>query len=314
MKKKELNLTTAMYAFWNFLRVSRPVTSMEADVYCYILMKANTERWQSDVVEFANAEIQGVLNLNPDQLNNTRKSLTKKGYIQYIPGKGRTKKPSYVINFALLGIDFGGKSYPQKLGSKTDLHLLHDKNYIKTCSTCSGPDGDCKKCSKKEVEKGVVKQGISEQPKKQQQEQEPTTPPVPVAPPTEPKAKKTAKSKKIVKQKAGNPARIKTSPEIGIPVVAAYYREKYKHWSEATITDQSNAFYNYHASKGWMIGKNPMKDWQAAARTWAGNADKWGHTQPKQEPQTSTSYGGSARKARPDYSAPGRYTSANMLA
>jgi len=27
-------------------------------------------------------------------------------------------------------------------------------------------------------------------------------------------------------------------------------------------------FFDFYASKGWMIGKNHMKDWQAAVRTW----------------------------------------------
>lgn len=27
-------------------------------------------------------------------------------------------------------------------------------------------------------------------------------------------------------------------------------------------------FINFYASKGWMIGKNKMKDWRAAVRTW----------------------------------------------
>ena len=34
-------------------------------------------------------------------------------------------------------------------------------------------------------------------------------------------------------------------------------------------------FFDYYESKGWMIGKNPMKDWKAAVRTWERNdADK----------------------------------------
>ena len=28
------------------------------------------------------------------------------------------------------------------------------------------------------------------------------------------------------------------------------------------------AFVDFYESKGWMVGKNPMKDWQAAVRTW----------------------------------------------
>ena len=27
-------------------------------------------------------------------------------------------------------------------------------------------------------------------------------------------------------------------------------------------------FFNFYESKGWLIGKNPMKDWRAAVRTW----------------------------------------------
>lgn len=30
-------------------------------------------------------------------------------------------------------------------------------------------------------------------------------------------------------------------------------------------------FLNYYQAKGWMIGKNKMKDWKAAVRTWEGN-------------------------------------------
>lgn len=33
-------------------------------------------------------------------------------------------------------------------------------------------------------------------------------------------------------------------------------------------TVNRDAFIDYYASKGWMIGKNKMKDWRAAVRTW----------------------------------------------
>lgn len=32
-------------------------------------------------------------------------------------------------------------------------------------------------------------------------------------------------------------------------------------------------FFDYYASRGWMIGKNKMKDWKAAVRTWERNND-----------------------------------------
>ena len=28
------------------------------------------------------------------------------------------------------------------------------------------------------------------------------------------------------------------------------------------------AFYDFYESKNWMVGKNKMKDWKAAIRTW----------------------------------------------
>ena len=29
-----------------------------------------------------------------------------------------------------------------------------------------------------------------------------------------------------------------------------------------------NKFINFYESKGWMVGKNKMKDWKAAVRNW----------------------------------------------
>lgn len=31
-------------------------------------------------------------------------------------------------------------------------------------------------------------------------------------------------------------------------------------------------FCDYYESKGWLVGKSPMKNWQAAVRTWKHNA------------------------------------------
>lgn len=36
------------------------------------------------------------------------------------------------------------------------------------------------------------------------------------------------------------------------------------------------AFIDFYSSKGWMIGKNKMKDWKAAVRTWERNNKKTG--------------------------------------
>ena len=34
----------------------------------------------------------------------------------------------------------------------------------------------------------------------------------------------------------------------------------------------ANHFYDHYEARGWMIGKNPMKDWKAAVRTWKRNS------------------------------------------
>ena len=36
----------------------------------------------------------------------------------------------------------------------------------------------------------------------------------------------------------------------------------------------ANTFVNFYAAKGWMIGKNRMKDWKAAVRTWERNSNQ----------------------------------------
>lgn len=40
----------------------------------------------------------------------------------------------------------------------------------------------------------------------------------------------------------------------------------------------AEAFVNFYESKGWMIGKNKMKDWKAAVRTWERNRGSKGNS------------------------------------
>jgi len=47
--------------------------------------------------------------------------------------------------------------------------------------------------------------------------------------------------------------------------IKAYCQER-----KNTVNPQR--FLDYYESKGWLIGKNHMKDWKAAVRTWEGNA------------------------------------------
>ncbi len=44
---------------------------------------------------------------------------------------------------------------------------------------------------------------------------------------------------------------------------------------ERKNTINAQQFFDYYESKGWLIGKNPMKDWKAAIRTWEQNQIKY---------------------------------------
>lgn len=55
-------------------------------------------------------------------------------------------------------------------------------------------------------------------------------------------------------------------------------------------------FYNYYESNGWKVGKNPMKDWKAAVRTW----EKNNFEQPKKEKINFSFYTGEGSFLKPD--------------
>lgn len=50
--------------------------------------------------------------------------------------------------------------------------------------------------------------------------------------------------------------------------MAGYAVEKGISLSAARIRDEAESFVDFYASKGWKVGKAPMKDWCAAARRW----------------------------------------------
>ena len=74
----------------------------------------------------------------------------------------------------------------------------------------------------------------------------------------------------VLEQKAKKPKRF-TKPPVD---------EVRQYMAELNMNDMSQRFVDYYESNGWKVGKNPMKDWKAAVRTWKQqNNDK----QPKQE-------------------------------
>jgi hypothetical protein len=41
--------------------------------------------------------------------------------------------------------------------------------------------------------------------------------------------------------------------------------------TEIGMTDVSEKWFDYYESNGWLVGKNKMKNWKAAVRTWKSN-------------------------------------------
>jgi len=54
--------------------------------------------------------------------------------------------------------------------------------------------------------------------------------------------------------------------------VKAYAREQ-------GLTLDAGRFVDHYASNGWMVGKNPMRDWQAAVRNWTRKERDFGKTE-----------------------------------
>ncbi len=81
------------------------------------------------------------------------------------------------------------------------------------------------------------------------------------------------KKEKIVSKK------VETNTPKNLEEVETYFLEKEKPKSEA------NKFFNYYEANGWMVGKNKMKNWRAAANNWISNIGKF-NSHPQEEKTT----------------------------
>lgn len=58
-------------------------------------------------------------------------------------------------------------------------------------------------------------------------------------------------------------------------VIECMYDKTEGMYADGVVPAQSQAFLDYHNSKGWMVGKAKMKSWEAAVGTWIGNMEKY---------------------------------------
>ena len=69
------------------------------------------------------------------------------------------------------------------------------------------------------------------------------------------------------------PAKRKASVRMKKPTVAlcvGYFNEK----ECPNAEEEAEKFWNFYESKGWMVGKNPMKNWHSAAANWIKGIEK----------------------------------------
>ena len=54
--------------------------------------------------------------------------------------------------------------------------------------------------------------------------------------------------------------------------------------TEKGLDIDAEQFFNFYESKGWLVGKSPMKNWRAAVATWAGRQERERKSQIKSAP------------------------------
>lgn len=72
-----------------------------------------------------------------------------------------------------------------------------------------------------------------------------------------------------------------------------------EHAAKIGVVDPDK-FFHYHASRGWIVGKAPMKSWTHAMQTWLSNQHKFAPTRTPAAPQLPL-------KPEPDYANDPRY-------
>ncbi len=65
--------------------------------------------------------------------------------------------------------------------------------------------------------------------------------------------------------------------------VLEYFLHQFNSVEVETCKKESIKFFDYYNANGWRVGKNPMKDWNAAARNWVRNLSTYSHKKDENE-------------------------------
>lgn len=74
--------------------------------------------------------------------------------------------------------------------------------------------------------------------------------------------------------KEGDSVAVETAPPAPVPKSEPRPKDLDAVIEYMQDTDEARKFYAYYESNGWRVGKNPMKNWKAAAQNWLSRAGK----------------------------------------
>jgi len=96
--------------------------------------------------------------------------------------------------------------------------------------------------------------------------------------------KHSINNKSLTNVKDSGTQKIEKSRNFVIPTLEAL---KEYFISRGAPEKEEEKFFDFYTSKGWMVGKNKMKDWESAVRNWMRKFDK---EKPKEEKQEKISF------------------------
>ena len=291
----------------NFWRLHRgySFSPIEIALYFYLVDVCNGLGWKNPFNQ-TNTYIVGTLGISEKALYSARKSLEEAGLIEFESGNGRRYKSAYFLkgcNTYNLSGDLseeerakeGGKgcnTYNLSGGNRTTFRntfrgvnnklnktkLNIEENTLSSIKETAPPTGvacvlsDDENIDFEERENPVnipgsaVEEKEKSCAKKEKAETGDLSPETDTGGTTDRLNEETGRNGTKT-GKAKSPARfIKPTFE----EVAAYCRERGN-----DIDPQS--WYDYYTANGWRVGRNPMKDWKAAVRTWERNGVQGGN-------------------------------------
>ena len=159
-----------------------------------------------------------------------------------------SKAERNALCFALISYGFSGE-VPQDLKLNKNNLLLFEvlKNNFIAKNQGGAPIGNNNRCSTVEKNNSTVHQPLSENIKQKTENNNPSVSP-------------QGENTQIDLEEAIAKAKRFTKPTID--EIETYCQERNK-------TIDAERFWNFYESKGWKVGKNPMKDWRAAVCNWA---------------------------------------------